>query len=370
MGSPQSIQQHPCNQRLRPQNLCVYRRVVRGVRALQGCLDMIGRLCNGAVRQRGTSPGEVGGEYGRTRGALGFGRDLCRLRQSDREVHDGGEPRGRSLGHSTSEDVAHFLREPRSDARGGFGRELGHATQRFCQLAIRERLDAGHHLIGDDGERILVGVGADELEATGGLLRRHIVGRADELTHVREVPGRAESLADAEVEELHERRLSLGVDQEDVPGLQIAVDDSNPMRRRKPGGNLPADGNRLIERQGRLTPEAGVEVFAAQQLEDEIGFATLGNVEVEHGHHVRVLDPADDLRFLLEARDHLGARGVGCSDDLHGDATVQPQMLGLEHGAHRALVYPADDPVGLAENLPFDGRGPAGRSCASDNEVQ
>ena len=97
----------------------------------------------------------------------------------------------------------------------------------------------GDHLVHDRAER--VDVAARVGGATGGLLGRHVLGRAHRHAGAGQ-PALARGLGlgrlrDAEVEHLDDVGGAVARDQEDVLGLEIAVDDALAVR----GGERAAD---------------------------------------------------------------------------------------------------------------------------------
>ena len=102
-------------------------------------------------------------------------------------------------------------------------------------------LVAGQHFVRQHGKRILVGHATHRLALD--LFGRHIVGRPDDQTGLRELIGRGD-LGDAEVGDLGHS----GFVDDDVGGLDIAMDDSPMVRVIERGGGLAEEA----EEAGRL----------------------------------------------------------------------------------------------------------------------
>ena len=148
------------------------------------------------------------------------------------------------------------------------------ASDSAAELA-REGPLPGQHLVEDDAERELVAPEVDDLAPR--LLRRHVGHRPEDdplLAQGRErgrpgvgwivagdlVPGQAE------VEELGVAVLR----QEDVLGLDVAVDDSLPVRRREAFRHLQPDVESLPERQRPLGQRLAQRLAFQKLLDEEI----------------------------------------------------------------------------------------------------
>src|SRR5207302_10241176 len=103
------------------------------------------------------------------------------------------------------------------------------------------------HLVQDDSERIDVGAAVRAL--AGRLLRTHVLWGPDYHSLGRELGGRRlRSLGDPEIGDVHAARR---VD-EDVVGLDVAVDDAAPVRVGERVGDLARDTRRVADRQAAL----------------------------------------------------------------------------------------------------------------------
>ena len=106
---------------------------------------------------------------------------------------------------------------------------------------------------------------------------------------------RPRQLGDAEIENLH---APVGRD-EQVVGLQVAVDDALVVRGGEPVGNLTRVVDGFAWRQ-RAVLQAGAERFALEQFRDDVGRAVMG-ADVVNGQDVRVVELPGGARLLLEA---------------------------------------------------------------------
>jgi hypothetical protein len=92
--------------------------------------------------------------------------------------------------------------------------------------------------------RPLIGAVIDVAAAARGLLGRHVLGRAQHRGGVGEIGPRRRKLRDPEIEDLDEVGDALAGDQQDVAGLEIAVDDALGVDRDQRGSNLAQDVHR------------------------------------------------------------------------------------------------------------------------------
>ena len=87
---------------------------------------------------------------------------------------------------------------------------------------LPERRLAGEHLVQDRAQAVDVAARADNCMMPGGLLGRHVAGRADNHAAARDVAVRLEQLHQPKVGDIG---IALGV-QEDVGRLEIAMHNS------------------------------------------------------------------------------------------------------------------------------------------------
>ena len=136
-------------------------------------------------------------------------------------------------------------------------------------------------------------------------------------TSAAEAPDRVHRLGEAEVED-----LDLPVGRElDVGGLEVAVDDPLLVRRLERLGDLPRDGEGLVERQRAALQPFG-EVFALDELHDEGADAARLLEAVDRGD-VGVLQLGQDLRLALEPREAVGVGGERLGEDLDRDLALE-----------------------------------------------
>ncbi len=215
-----------------------------------------------------------------------------------------------------------------------------------------ERHLAGEHLVEDDAEGVDVGAGVDALPRR--LLGRHVVRRAEDHPRPGELGVRAADLGDAEVEDLHEAVVAPATDEEDVVGLQIAVDDAAPVRGGQGRGDLGRDVEHLVGRHRAAADPIG-EGLALQVLHHEVGGAVGELPEVADVDDVGVADGRRRLRLANEAAHDLLVAGDLAAEHLHREALVQGGVGREVDHAHAALPQHGLHEVAAIDDRPHQG---------------
>jgi hypothetical protein len=227
--------------------------------------------------------------------------------------------------------VAILVEQPVDDA-GDFGSHRGVPLLHGHGSAVENRLeherrtrtlegaDTRSHLVEDDAERPEIRPRIDGVPAC--LLGRHVRGGAHRHTRVGEDRGSRDiarrghlghGCRQAEIQNLH---LPARRD-ENVCGLEIAVDDPRRVRRGQPLGNLRRDV------QQRLGAGDTPERHAVHELHDEVV-----RPDVVQLADMRVVQRSDGPRLAVEAFRELFLR------DLDGNGSVEPGISGAIHVAH------------------------------------
>jgi hypothetical protein len=250
------------------------------------------------------------------------------------------------LRHHLLDEGRELLRNQRvevAQARHGRRQVLHHEADRRARgvrQPAREQLE-GHH-----AERVDVGAGVGGLGAR--LLRSHVVGRShDERRrgHRRRGDARRGALGEAEVEQLEKALAVIVTTDEEVGGLEVAVDDARLVRRGERAGRLQEEPHDLGERELPLAVDEVAERLAVQQLHDEVRTAIGREAMRVDVDDAAVANGVDGLRLGQHAaHEHLVARELGL-DDLDGDALVDDRVQALVHDAHAAFAERADDQV-------------------------
>ena len=183
-----------------------------------------------------------------------------------------------------------------------------------------------------------------EIADAGGLLGGHVTGGADE----RSGGGLAEVLGvglhefgDAEVDDLRGGRARAVEAEEQVGGLEVAVDDAEPVRRGEGVHHGREDAQHLVDGEALVGVgvDVGLETLAGEKLLNDVRHAG-GPVdgEVEHVDHVGVADLRGRARLAQEPLHHARIPRPLRVQGLDGDAAVGVLVGGLEDLTHAAFA--------------------------------
>lgn len=199
------------------------------------------------------------------------------------------------------------------------------------QLGVANEAPPGEGLVEDRPEGVEVAPGIDRL--TPHLLGRHVGRRSDDDPGLGELTVGRPRLGDAEVEHLCLEAGSVR-DEEDVVGLDVAVDDAGAVG----GVERPAD---VAGEQGDLSgsPRAESvdhvgEAHPGEVLHDEEGRAVVQLSRVEDRDDAGVVDLRDDPRLPLESQPRAGVAEPVGADQLEDDVAPEPLVAGEEDGPH------------------------------------
>ncbi len=140
------------------------------------------------------------------------------------------------------------------------------------------------------------------------------------------------------------KSMSLGTDlarggarEEDVLGLDVAVDDVLAVRGDERAHDGHQDVERLLDREPAALLEVAAQADAVEQLLDDVVGGVAPLPDLEHADDVGVLDARGGARLAAEAPHHVGVPGDVGVQHLERHAAADPGVLRLEDGAHRAL---------------------------------
>ncbi len=191
-----------------------------------------------------------------------------------------------------------------------FGRRLHLQFGKLDRRACDERQAPRAKLVKNGAK--CVHVGARIHLDSASLLGRHVFGRARDgefAVAVRWLTEVVDGLGDPEIEDLQASRDAsqnlgifegTGAREEQVGGLQVAMDHADRVGRLEPSARENADRDRVAERQAPLTRKALLERLAAQELHRAPSAPTRGFAEVVDHDEVRVTKPRDRLRLAPE----------------------------------------------------------------------
>jgi hypothetical protein len=272
---------------------------------------------------------ERGGRRGARRRGAGHGElDALQRRDHRRAVgrprrrvlrqHRGDQPleRARHLGPLLA-DGRHLgedhARHDREDVAGG--------EERPSEEALAEDTTEGED-VGRRGHRAIA----------ARLLGRHVSRRPDHVAGLREVGERAPGVHHAEVHQLDP--LDGTALEEQVGGLDVAVDQTAGVKLGERAGDLLGEGERLGDGE-RLARQPLRQILALEPLHDQVALP-VGEVAVRDvRHHAGVVDLGEDLGLAREAlADVVGAR----REDLERDGSAAHPVVGAEHRPHAAAA--------------------------------
>jgi hypothetical protein len=112
-------------------------------------------------------------------------------------------------------------------------------------------------------------------------------------------------LGDAEVHDFGVEAPDVGAGEDDVRGLQIAVDNSALVRGLDPVRHLPCDLDGIGEGEWGSAPEVLAERQALHQLHDQVSLAAGQRPIVVDVGHVRVIEAGSRARLVPKSLERL-----------------------------------------------------------------
>ncbi len=247
------------------------------------------------------------------------------------------------------------------DRRRKVGRELARPARRVVDVLVDdlphvlsgERPLAGQQLVDHAPDRVDVRPRVGLLAAA--LLGRDVARRTEHLARVRQpVLERLElrvQPGQPEVDHLdHDRAVALF--EEDVLGLEVAVDHARLVRRADRLADLRDDRERRLDVERRALGQRRAERPAFEQLHDEVGADVLRHAVVVHGHDVRMPEPRDGDRLAPEALGEDAVLDQAAADRLERDGALELQVGRAVDVAHSARAEHAVDPVLVVDDQP------------------
>ena len=274
------------------------------------------------------------------------------------------------LGHRLIATVAILRHRPHDDRLDRVGDpELGAQLRRRLRGVVQhlgddpqvvvgaERHLAGQALVKEHAQRPDVGAMVQVLLAAR-LLGRHVERRSEQQAGVGQtiagvpfVAARLDRLRDAEVDDLDEVGVA-ALDQVDVLGFDVAVEDPLGVRGAERAGDLAGDPQAALDRQRRLAHRQLGQRLAVEELHHDERAAVVGGAEVRHVDDVLVADGAREARLLQQARDEVALGVELLEQDLDRDALADDGVGRLVDRAHPALADPPDNLIPPGQHGP------------------
>ena len=282
---------------------------------------------------------EVGEQRGREQNEPGDGKGIgpaCALRvQPERAAGDRDElDAGRvTLGRVLRERLGQHVFEARRCGRSLLevcveGRDLG---------AAPEGRRPGEALVEDAGERVLVGATVDLVAAD--LFGRNVVARPERADGVQRRCHFAERPGQTEVGEVD----VLVLIEEQVRGLDVAVDEPARVCRVERSGSLLSDPNRTSRFQ-RALAEHLLQVGAVDEAHRDVQLA-VDLAGVVNGDDIRVLERRRQPRLAQEALPERSIRSEVRGKQLQCDVAVEREIARAVDDPHPAAADDRLDPV-------------------------
>ncbi|MCF0090954.1 hypothetical protein B0E37_06072 [Streptomyces sp. MH192] len=229
------------------------------------------------------------------------------------------------------------LEEARHDLPEGVGDAPGGAWGAVRREEVHQRLGIGFGALEEvqrdqaDGEQ----VGGEVGFAAQDLLGREVARSADDVVRLRQ-PGLAEPHRDAEVGQPQPGAAGAGRLQQDVGGLDVAVDDVLGVHRRQPGQELVQQGADERGRQWAVVAHEVDEGAAGDEVHGEQDLVVVRG-PARRGEDVRVVDAQRLLAHEAQQR-----VGIALLQHLGGHVPAPPVVPGAPDRADS----PAADRVG------------------------
>ena len=235
------------------------------------------------------------------------------------------------------------------------------------EAAAAEGRPSGEHLVEHDAQRVQVGARVDL--ATQRLFRRDVLARPEHAAGLRQTR-LLQRTGDPEIGHAHPAVVA----DQDVAGLQIAVDAAPRVGGGEAVRDLRRDRDRVGDRDHPLLPEALPQIGAVDQLEHEVR-AAVHVAAIEQLDGVRARDPLEDAGLAIEPGERLGRLGGVEVQQLDGDLAAR-LLVGCAPDRGRATesqallerIAPTDD---LANHpAQSSGSGLAAVRSAAGSEVE
>jgi hypothetical protein len=265
-----------------------------------------------------------------------------------------GEGNGRGVARAQRRILGQELRHQKRERRGDLGPEapdVGYLVEEDLgeqrhDVVAGERAHAGEALEEHAAEHEQVGPGIDLLPGAS-LLGRHVARRAHQ-DPARGHPAQAAEPRDAEVEDLDPAHIPFG--EEEVTGLEIAVDDPALVRRRERLGGAHADRH-CVGHVEHPPLEAAPEILPGEPLHHQVGVILRRHPVVDVAHDPRVVELCERRDLAIEALP-VGHAAAAQHLDGHGLArALVPGLVDLAHPAGAGEPLQREAPAQLVSDV-------------------
>jgi hypothetical protein len=133
------------------------------------------------------------------------------------------------------------------------------------------------------------------------------------------------------------------VGDENVGGLDVAVDDALGVGGVERVGNFDAEIEKKLQIQG-TSADGMFQRFAVETFHGQVGLA-VGFSDVVDGANVGMIQRGGGARFATEALERLRVFGQFIGEEFQGDEAAEVGVLSLVHHTHAATAELFDDAV-------------------------
>ena len=191
------------------------------------------------------------------------------------------------------------------------------------EIGCGEGMNAAEHFVGNHGERPKIPTAAEG--ASPQLLRRHVAQGAE--GHAGEGVGSFVSYArkefgDAEIGDLDDFG-GAGADQEDIFGLEIAVDEAAAVSGFETGAERLEDLKDARGSEAHVSLELLAEGDALEEFHDEEGALGRVDAEIVHGDEIGMREAASHAAFAAEAIEGAGIGQKFLANHFDGNIAIQ-----------------------------------------------
>jgi len=145
--------------------------------------------------------------------------------------------------------------------------------------------------------------------------------------------------------------LPLPVDEEDVLGLHVPVNDALVVRRPERSADLQDDATCVLPAHGAFLAHELAEIPAIQELHGDVDQAVGRLSEIGDVDHVLVTDTGGAAGFLEKPRDEIRAPRELGREHLERELLLDDDVLGQVDGPHPALSQLPEDTVTIRDEL-------------------